>query len=505
MNEINFTYSRTNFINNQSYNERTHAEAWEYGLPNFVTEGLELNKSAKTISAGQGINRGVPFGLGVSGETQALSLTYNYIYVKSVLNGYSSLTTIVETDEEQTNTASVKWFKIYDMLTDDDLRHSSYVKEVYFESAGTDKFIFVINGQKTPPFDVSILQSSYSKSEQDNRFERMINANASYSNADFNGKNAAVIFAMFNDAIDTFGSSVITGRATTTNLPALKTAIDNLLTLLFGESFSSPVSFRLESGRGKNYFGTRTLSIMYDGGIKVYNIVYDDFGTNYLTENSDAFRVASQAFEELDLREKINISRSSSSMDAILNIDLVGTGNSDFPEVIRPIQVSWLNGTRAAQVSFTEILVAATRKIYLTANAFDGSISDGIRAGGNAAIYDYDQGKYVAYAAAVLSAEVTSLETRLMLLEYTQGNEALAKGDSVEIKNAKAQLVAKQEELQEQLYLDEITSVEDSIKEIQSQSFVMAKSSRQVPTEMELKLESLQEQQKEIKARYGKE
>lgn len=176
MNEINFTYSRTNFVNAQSYNERTHATAWAAGIPDFVIDGLELDETGLTISAGTGINNGLPFELGQTGEVQPLELTYNYIYVKTVLDGSSTLTTILETDDVQTDTVSTKYFMIYDRLNDNDLRFSSYIKDLHFESVGTDQFVLVINGTKSPAFDVGEIQSAYSKTESDARFVHLTGA-----------------------------------------------------------------------------------------------------------------------------------------------------------------------------------------------------------------------------------------------------------------------------------------------------------------------------------------
>lgn len=170
MNELNFSFSRTNFVNDTSYNERTHAIAWADGIPNFVVDGLEYDETAGTLSSGRGINGGLPFEIGVAGETVAISGTYRYIYVKSTLDGENSLTTVLETDEEQTGNNATKFFMLYDLESENDYRFTSYVKYLEFEAVGDDQFILNINGTKSPPFNSSAVATSYSKSEQNEMF-----------------------------------------------------------------------------------------------------------------------------------------------------------------------------------------------------------------------------------------------------------------------------------------------------------------------------------------------
>lgn len=190
MNEINYSFSRTNFVNNQSYNERTHATAWAYGIPDFVIDGFEIDKISNTISAGTAINNGLPIALGTASEKQAITLEYKFVYIKTVLNGSQSLTTIVESDEELTNTSTVFYFKIYDLENDDDLRWSSYVKDIHFEDHGDDKFVLVLNGKKSPEFSTSVIQSAFTRTESVKIFRNVCRIEENFVDADFAGVTA---------------------------------------------------------------------------------------------------------------------------------------------------------------------------------------------------------------------------------------------------------------------------------------------------------------------------
>lgn len=190
MNEINYSFSRTNFVNNQSYNERTHATAWAYGIPDFVIDGFEIDKISNTISAGTAINNGLPIALGTASEKQAITLEYKFVYIKTVLNGSQSLTAIVESDEELTNTSTVFYFKIYDLENDDDLRWSSYVKDIHFEDHGDDKFVLVLNGKKSPEFSTSVIQSAFTRTESVKIFRNVCRIEENFVDADFAGVTA---------------------------------------------------------------------------------------------------------------------------------------------------------------------------------------------------------------------------------------------------------------------------------------------------------------------------
>lgn len=190
MNEINYSFSRTNFVNNQSYNERTHATAWAYGIPNFVIDGFEIDKISNTISAGTAINNGLPIALGTASEKQAITLEYKFVYIKTVLNGAASLTTIVESNDELSNTSTVFYFKIYDLENDDDLRWSSYVKDIHFEDHGDDKFVLVLNGKKSPEFSTSVIQSAFTRTESVKIFRNVCRIEENFVDADFAGVTA---------------------------------------------------------------------------------------------------------------------------------------------------------------------------------------------------------------------------------------------------------------------------------------------------------------------------
>lgn len=178
---MSFSVNRVEYINNKNYDERVFALALASGVPNFVVDGLDLDFPNRTITNGRGINLGSIFTLGLNGESEVINDATSdeyYIVLETLINGDSSTTTIIQSNTflgAVNSTANLKYFTIYkvDKLNDvivQDYRHINYVKDLFFKDLGDDTFSLVLNGFESQPFNTSVLQNAYTKSESNERF-----------------------------------------------------------------------------------------------------------------------------------------------------------------------------------------------------------------------------------------------------------------------------------------------------------------------------------------------
>lgn len=293
-----FTYTKVNFLNNESYNEIKHSEALASGWPNFVVEGFDFDSAAMTLTNGRAMNGGLPVILGREGETQDVvnNGTDVYIVLKTVLRGVTSINTIeMRATKEVINEDTLKEFPLYridptngEML--EDYRHSAFIKTVEFEDLGDDTFRLVINGTWSPPFNVSVLQNAYSKSEADSRFERAVTINNDYTNEDFTDMNMAQIINFILTPFSGYGAGVVVGTANgTITLPALHTALVDLVSEFYGETLGAgSITLRFEV-EGRNLNCGAVLQVAVNDGA-TYMFTYDNYGTDFATVNADAFR-----------------------------------------------------------------------------------------------------------------------------------------------------------------------------------------------------------------------
>lgn len=305
-----FTYGKVNFLDNSTYTEITHAEALACGWPNFVVEGFDFDSAAMTLTNGRAMNGGLPVILGREGETQDIVNNGSdvYIVLKTVLQGVTSINTIeMRAAKEVINEDALKEFPLYkldpttgEML--EDYRHSAFIKNVEFEALGDDTFRLVINGTWSPPFNVSVLQNAYSKSEADDRFERAVTINNDYTNEDFAGMNMAQIINLILTLFSGYGAGVVVGTGDNTDFPALKTALIDLVGEFYETISVSSITMRLEiEGAGTN--GGSVLQVAVKNG-DTYMFTYDIYGTNFATVNADAFRTQSTHVGKLVQEDK---------------------------------------------------------------------------------------------------------------------------------------------------------------------------------------------------------
>ena len=173
-----FTFNRVEFVNLREYDEVLHALSLSAGIPNYVVDGLEIDLVNNNLTNGRGINLGCIFTLGKFGETQDFTPIVNnyYIIIKTTLNGSSSSSEIQISStfkDINNSSANIKYFTLYEIdgtSIVQDFRHINYVKDLYFKDLGDDEFSLVLNGFESQPFNTSVIQNTYSKSEANARF-----------------------------------------------------------------------------------------------------------------------------------------------------------------------------------------------------------------------------------------------------------------------------------------------------------------------------------------------
>lgn len=125
-----FTYTKVNFLNNESYNEIKHSKALSCGWPNFVVKGFEYDRETATISSGRAMNGGVTIELGRAGESQSIHNDGTNIFITLVtkLAGMSGSVSTIEMRPSGTvvDTGTEKSFPLYELNTDSGLVRNDF-------------------------------------------------------------------------------------------------------------------------------------------------------------------------------------------------------------------------------------------------------------------------------------------------------------------------------------------------------------------------------------------
>lgn len=139
-----------------------------------------------------------------------------------------------------------------------------------------------------------LLDARLDRADGDNLYERAYSVNKSMTNDDILDMNMAEIISLVrsNYANGTY-ASVAVGYGASNNLPALKTAMINLVNEMYGTNYADDAdnscNFRFESSIGGGLTGNQVLSIGINGKGMFY-FQYDNWGLNYTNTNTDAFR-----------------------------------------------------------------------------------------------------------------------------------------------------------------------------------------------------------------------
>lgn len=327
------TYTKVNFLNNESYNEIKHSAALANGWPNFVVDGFDYDEATGTITNGRAMNGGLPIKLGRDGETQdiAVSGSNTYVTLVTVLNGISGSSNVIEmrSTNEVIDTDNLKEFPLYSLSSDgtmiEDYRHSAFIKTVEIEDLGDGNFKLIINGKKSEIFNFNFdaedilandptgyggenIQETLNNMEDkiadltgggltqtvaDNRYERSVYLPDHFKNDDFEGLNMAQIMNIIINFLPTeLGLWNAGGWFSRTRLPNVRLALLTLVSNLFDtpELINlNDVVLRVEGPFARSIVGGIIMEISTNNG-STYYVTYDNWGDDWKISDADAFR-----------------------------------------------------------------------------------------------------------------------------------------------------------------------------------------------------------------------
>lgn len=486
-----FTYTKVNFLNDESYNEIKHSIALANGWPNFIVDGFDYDEATKEITNGRGMNGGLPVILGRDGETQTIPTdgTNGYIVLVSKLAGIvGSVNTIEMRATKETIIDGIQnEFPLYsidpatgEML--EDYRHSAFIKDVYFEDLGDDTFRLVINGTWSSPFRTSVFQNAYTKSESDRLFKRKVDLQAEFSDSDFVGMNAAQIFDFINNYMSEWQYSYeVEGDSgdSAELFPNVYTAIRNLITTVFKqEAPTTSLTFNFNRMRTSSENGGDTLEVGFDNGDR-YHMQYDNYGTDWQTVDADAFRPLRGYYGASYFAERIIGQNIRLDYEGATSIEASG---ATVGIVRTPVRETWkTTGINAFQVQNERSGSSSTDWItYITSYNTAGAIRSGLRMRANMDDYSYGAGKSFAYQSTRIADKIATLETEAelqrqidlqkMQIEALVNNEEVPteykqlKVKSKALNDVETKLYIAQQEYEQQIKNDKEIYLTDNIK-----------------------------------------
>lgn len=299
---MSFTYQKTDFINLKTYNEQTHADALKNGIPNFINDGFDYNKTTNILTSGKGINNGVPFVVGKAGETQTVTSNYTgYLYVETTLSGFGSVSKVLQGTSIPADTATKRHFKLYQLNGGNvvqDNRHVEYIKYIAIEPIGDDKFAININGTLSNEFSTSTLQDAYTKSDADKHFVYKMNFAEFTSDSQFTGKNAgACAWLMVKSLLDQevqYGNYVIMEGYRTIER-ATSPILHGIFSDLVGEDTYDRIFIYYKPRTAAGLASLADFTLSFEGDVtREWQYVFNNFvgtGDTEPTKTSDALRL----------------------------------------------------------------------------------------------------------------------------------------------------------------------------------------------------------------------
>lgn len=370
-----------------------------------------------------------------------------------------------------------------------------------------------------------IISEFYNKETADKRYERAVVLNANYANEDFAGMTFAQVFnKLIYDNLTSTIASTITGYTTATStFTNVHTALVDLISDIYGISTSSTLSFKAEFPFGQGLGGGVLMSVVENNGVS-YEFQFDNYGTNYATVNTDAFKAADINMGNLFVHDLLAAYNGLSLHNSMINLysptdgydytvhDISGSVGEAFYNGMR---WSYKNGNTAGRLQWG-VTNDGERIVYLSGDfSTSAEVATGIRSKQSEKLYDYGASEYKAGTTDLLLAEINSLEQTLIteqnLQEFKlQMAEALSlpiTRDTSRVDELTAMIKSKQAELLESQYVDEITQAESNVLSTKEyiDCYPKANYTTLIGEKNQLLLKEAEAKVEKIKQRYGKE